>query len=249
LDSYKIYGNSWSAIYIHLKSNIKRSALAHKFASNKFKDFVAYKYGPNAYQSIIANAPKADAKKKVKKVEDDAKKKVKKVEDDARKVVKKEDNDAKKKLKKMEDDAKKKVEDNAKDARNKLKKMEDDAKKVKSKEERDAKKEAKKVEDDAKKVKRKEERDAKKEDNDKTLGGGWAEPWQRCTAVSKYRQEVEPGRIDPGQYTIKSAKKAGSGDIKIIDDLLPQELKQQLLDCTACKQILPIDRPLVQDLI
>jgi hypothetical protein len=103
-----------------------------------------------------------------------------------------------------------------------------------------------------KEVKRKE-RDAKKDVKPKErgpmLGIDSCELSIASTVVSKYRQEVVPGRTDPGQYTNKSAKKAGFGDIKIIDDSLPEELKQQLMKCTARKRILLIDHPLIQDLI
>jgi hypothetical protein len=65
------------------------------------------------------------------------------------------------------------------------------------------------------------------------LGVNRCEPSMTSTAVSKFRQEVEPGRTDPGWYTIKTAKKADFHSIKIIDDLLPEEVKQQLMKCTA----------------
>jgi hypothetical protein len=48
---------------------------------------------------------------------------------------------------------------------------------------------------------------------------------------------------------VKITKKAEFGDIKIIDKSLTENIKQQLMECTASKHILPIDHPGVQDLI
>jgi hypothetical protein len=79
------------------------------------------------------------------------------------------------------------------------------------------------------------------------LGGDWANRWLTCTATSEFRQEREPGRINPGEYTIKLAKEADFGDIKIIDHLLPEKLKKELMNCTASKHILPFEHPAVQE--
>jgi hypothetical protein len=74
----------------------------------------------------------------------------------------------------------------------------------------------------------------------------WWNGTSTSTATSKFRQAREPGQTDPGRLTVQSAKTAGFHGIEILDDLLPEEAEQQLLDCTASKCILPIDHPRVQ---
>jgi hypothetical protein len=116
---------------------------------------------------------------------------------------------------------------------------------VKRKEEDNAKKEMKRED--------REERDAKKKVKPKEwktiLGEGWCEPLSASTVVSLFRQEVEPGQTDPGRLTVRSAKEAGFHSIEIIDKSLTENIKQQLMRCTATKHILPIDHPGVPDLI
>jgi hypothetical protein len=49
-----------------------------------------------------------------------------------------------------------------------------------------------------------------------------------------------------GRLMISSAKKADFSDIEIIDHSLPENVKQQLMKCTASKYLPPYDHPRVQ---
>jgi hypothetical protein len=93
-------------------------------------------------------------------------------------------------------------------------------------------------------------KEAKGETTRDVLDEDWWNPGLACTATSKFRQAaVEKGQTDPGRFTVKSAKQFGFHCIDILDDLLLEEAKLQLLDCTASKCILSIDHPGVQELI
>jgi hypothetical protein len=93
-------------------------------------------------------------------------------------------------------------------------------------------------------------KEAKGETTRDVLDEVWWNRGSACTATSKFRQAaVEKGQTDPGRFTVKSAKQFGFHCIDILDDLLLEEAKLQLLDCTASKCILSIDHPGVQELI
>jgi hypothetical protein len=123
-----------------------------------------------------------------------------------------------------------------------LSKEEKEAKKAKNEEEKEAKKAKNKEEKEAKKVKNEEEKEAKKAAAKKkagptrtALGEPWWEPSRTSTAVSKFSQVLEYGRL-----IISSATKEGFGNLEFINPRIDEEdLRNQIRKCTASKLLLP----------